>query len=194
MKLSLFISTVLAAVTVLVGADFSLASEISQEISPQEQSRRVTVNSACAATLTNIYSSLFQLTGEFPILDGISKAELRDNHPRLTGVLDWEQHHLKYSKNVTIVPTVPDKTGRIPQSNERHIVEHGGVELEIYLVQGHEKVHITQEYELPYGTANNQLRLIYSLRENPNDPALEKAVQDVIERHVSVLRKILQAQ
>ena len=76
---------------------------------------------------------------------------------------------------------------------EIQFVEKGGVRLEIHLDQHPVKIDRTHEYLLPYGTGENQLRLIYILKANPPDPALQKAVQEAIERNVDLLRKTLQA-
>jgi len=157
---------------------------------PSPEALRI-VHGVCTQTMTNIYNNLIKLSGAFPILGGISKAHMESADPLIWSNATWEQHKLSYWKNVRTEQPKPSPNGRIPQKSEIQIVEKDGVKLEIYLDQHPVKLKRTHEYLLPYGTKGNELRLIYNLEVNPPDPALQKAVQDVIERNVALLRKSL---
>lgn len=172
----------------------AISGEMANEINPAERSARHSAGRASGQTLTNICAELIHLSGQFRILAGISATNIVTCQADRPGNQNWVHHHLRLFKNVKVdqVRVEPGQKGTLPESNERHTIERDGVKLEIYLLQYDINVARTHDYLLPYGTGNNQLRLIYYLKENPRDPALEKAVQDVIERNVALLRKSLQ--
>ncbi len=151
------------------------------------------VHGACTQTMTNIYAALLKLVGSFPVLDGFSNAHIVSAEPIIWRNETWEQHCLNYLKNVKTEKLKPGANGTIPQQDEIQLVEENGARLEIYLVQRAAKIARTHEYLLPYGAGDNQLRLIYNLEANPPDPALQKAVEAVIERQVALLKQTLQA-
>ncbi len=163
----------------------------SQEVAQQA---REDIFGACATALTNIDQDLKTLGQKFPPLDGLAAAKIVNGQPYNKA----EQkplpvyHHLDYRKNVRIEQIPPDSQGRVSASGERHIVENGGVELEIYIVNRPVKVAGTI-FLLPLGEGNNQMRLIMHLEENPPDRAMEKAVRDVVEKYVEALSRSLRA-
>jgi len=91
---------------------------------------------------------------------------------------------------VRIEKVFPDNQGGVPASDERHIVERYGVELDIYIVDRSIKVGGTT-FLLPMGSGKTQMRLVLHLEMNPPDPSPEKAVRDIIEQQLELLSKSL---
>ena len=147
---------------------------------------------ACALTLTNVWIELQGLAGKFPVLDGISSAKLVNGEPydKVAQKPLPVYHRLDYRKNVRTIQTAPDAQGRVPASGERHVVENGGMELVICIVDAPVKVAGTVLL-LPIGEGKTQMRLVFRLEQNPDVPPVTTAIRDVIEKHVEVLRTSL---
>lgn len=185
-------------IALLATAQFSISQPVwaadgTNKTSVPNPGALLIVHHACTQTMTNIFADLLKLVGTFPVLDGISNAHIISAEPLLWRNATWEQHRLIYLKNVRTEQLGPGPGGTIPQAAQIQFVEKGGVRLEIHLDQHPVKINRTHECFLPYGTGDNQLRLIYILEENPPDPALEKGVRETIGKHVYVLKKTLQA-
>jgi hypothetical protein len=142
--------------------------------------------------MRRVRADLAGLAGRFPVLDGITMTNIVSAEPQPAGGPVWEHHSLRYYRNVTIERIPDDPKGAWRPTSEVHRVEKGGAKLEVYLVQGDVKIARVDDYLLPYGAGDSQLRLIYNLKTNPPDPALEKSVREVIEKHVELLQKNLQ--
>lgn len=169
------------------------AAEVTNGVSTPSPEKLRLVHGACAQTLTNIHADLLQLVRTFPVLDGISNAHIVSAEPLIWRNTTWEHHRLSYHKNVRTEQFKPGPGGAVAQQDQVQFVEKGGLRLEIYLVQHVVKIQRTREYALPYGSGDNQLRLLYNLEANPPDPALERGIREVIEKHVELLKKTLQA-
>ncbi|MGA2662776.1 MAG: hypothetical protein ABSH34_35295 [Verrucomicrobiota bacterium] len=183
--------TLVFAAQLATGHGVSAAAVTNGVSTPSPETLRL-VHGACAQTLTNIHADLLKLVRTFPVLDGMSNAHIVSAEPLVWRNTTWEHHRLSYHKNVRTEQLKPGPDGTDPQQAEIQTVERGGVRLEIYVVQRAVKIERAHEYALPYGAGDNQLRLLYNLKANPPDPALEKSVREVIEKHVELLKKNLQ--
>ncbi|MGO9199264.1 MAG: hypothetical protein ACLQM8_01835 [Limisphaerales bacterium] len=182
----------LVAAGVALGRPGSAAEAASGVSGPSAETLGL-VHGACAQTLTNIHADLLQLVRTFPVLDGISNAHIVSAEPLIWRNTTWEHHRLSYHKNVRTEQFKPGPGGAVAQQDQVQFVEKGGLRLEIYLVQRVVKIQRAHEYALPYGSGDNQLRLLYNLEANPPDAALERGIREVIEKHVELLKKTLQA-
>jgi len=182
-------AVVLASQALLCG----VAAEPDSGISREEQRTRVNVNALCGQTITNIYDDVAKLTNRFPVVTGLSETNILSNRARLTGNLNWEYHSLRYLKNLRVERPPISPNGLVSASGELRTLGKGGLILEVFLCQGDVKVPHSQDYLLPYGTGDNQLRLICHLEENPPDLQLDKALRDIVKARAEQLRRALES-
>lgn len=99
----------------------------------------------CSTTLARIQVELQALSNQFSSLGGVEtvkimKGRLRD---KVNGQKLALSLALKLQKNVRIVNIHPDERGFVPSSDERHVVEKGGMFLDIRIVEGPVKMAVT---------------------------------------------------
>jgi hypothetical protein len=163
------------------------------DITREEQSARAAVNALCGQAITSIYGDIAKLAGRFPVLAGLSKTNILSSRAKLMGGLNWEHHSLRYFKNLRVERPPVDPKGPVSATGEVRTLDKGGLILEIYLRQRDVKVPRTRAYLLPYGTGDNQLRLILRLEENPPDAELDKAVRDIVDLRVGLVKRSLES-
>lgn len=152
---------------------------------------RQKIHEACLETMLRIQSGLHALSNRFPRLEGVGAATVVKGSDGVADSGDKLGFALEYRKNVRVVIIHPDERGFVPSSDERLIVEEGGVLLDIHIVEGPIKMGVTGRCELPIRTSSGHLQLVYNLRENPEDIEMERAVKQVIESNVDALAKKL---
>jgi len=154
---------------------------------------------ACDAAMTNILHELQGLAKQYPALSDIGATSIEKG-----GDPDSCDNCLTYSKNARIVdvtagrgvwpgPLIRDNPGQVPA---QLLPDMDGAVLRIVI---HKKpddqqfkdmaIHL---YPVLLDETHEKIYADYTFRLDPSDPALGKAVKDIVEKQVGILRKTLQ--
>jgi hypothetical protein len=153
------------------------------------QKHQMEITQACATTMTNIQHELQNLEQQFTTFSDIGSVEIQK-----VGLSNVPSYHLLYKKNVHIEYPSSQSLNSPRQTQDRRVIDKEGGELEIYIknYSGLLGKMGGDRYSLLKIGGDTKMLLIYHLYLNSPDPVLEKAVKDIIEKHVSLLRKTLQ--
>jgi hypothetical protein len=136
------------------------------------------VSRICASALTNLTKDLAALAERFPVLEGVSSARIDGSfQPPLYQTLTFEKK-VHYD-------STPDSD--MVQSAKTYTVGEGGIRIEVSMLALPAMLE-SSKYPLPVGQGRDQLYLVYDLKENPVDPAMEQAVKNTLEKQVEWLR------
>ena len=148
---------------------------------------------ACNAAITNILQGLQGIANLYPrLVDISSSAKIVATAPYdpLTLKPNRVSHHFQYRKNAKEVKLAPDEKGRAPQWDRGTFLNNGGIALDVYIVDRPLLIP-GSEFLLPVGKGDDQMRLIYSLGENPPDRSLQEAVNRIFAKQVNALSNAL---
>lgn len=173
----------------LFAAGGQAATTQQEEASPPTVKQQRAVHELCHQAMLQIRSEIHHLARDFKPLSDFDE-------PSITGTdaVDAKTHAplpiyqtFRYHKNVRTENTKPDAQGNVPQAGQRYIVQKNGAQLEVYLYEGPIAAPQTKSYALPVRFHDRVLYLQYYLEENPANPEMEKAIQNVMDSQAEVL-------
>ncbi|MGD1083994.1 MAG: hypothetical protein ABSA47_04485 [Verrucomicrobiota bacterium] len=168
---------------------------------------------ACGIAMTNVLREFEKLAQRYPSLSDIGSASIVKLGSPDSGIV-----RLDYWKNVSYVQlpafhvapgqpyppgteaiTVVAMDGTVLHSGGHYVVDKGGAGLGVSIQNADEPQEVIMVakpgqtiYPLLLVGRNWKLRLVYSLELNPSDSLLDKALRDIVEKQVSLLRSALQ--
>ena len=135
---------------------------------------------ACDVAMTNILHELQRMTNQYPPLSDIGSVSImKDDETRLSV-------YFRYSKNTHFVE-YPVNTGM--QTLGHVVVDNGGADLAVEINSARAVLRPRVSYPLIVSGDGEGYWLSYDLKLNTPDPELEKAVRDIIEKQVGIIRK-----
>ena len=145
----------------------------------------------CRTSLRQIHQEFVGLGKTFPSFKEANKAllTLGEDHYEPSEEVEPIVYSLRYHQGVEVKRRKPDSRGFIA-STDATVVFSGksGVILDIFLTESPIKYPVTRTYPL-IKTSESELELFYYLDEKPQDPKLEASIQEIIERHVALLKQ-----
>ena len=157
------------------------------------QKHQKEISLACVTAMTNILDELEGLTNQYLPLNDMGAARIEKY-----GAVDSGNIGLDYKKNTHYemyhyTPGTP--VTQMRPNGGSDIIDKGGAKLTIYIINLENRGGVMPEggdiavdYPLLLQGGRSKFLLIYNLSLNSNDPALEKAVKDAIEKQADVLR------
>jgi hypothetical protein len=135
---------------------------------------------ACDVAMTNILHELQRMTNQYPPLSDIGLVSIMKNDETRHSV------YFRYSKNTHFV-FYPENSGL--QKAGYVVVDKEGADLDVEINSAPFSLMTRVSYPLIVSGDGEGFWLRYNLELNSPDPGLEKAVKDIIEKQVGIIRK-----
>lgn len=135
----------------------------------------------CRGGISRIRDELQLFAPQHPALSMIGRSIIEGSE---------EEYRFAYFKNAKFVLIKPDAEGRVPQQDERLELAPGGIRLEVSIVRMRPKMAITKSYPLGR-VGEDELELLYFMETSPQNQALEKQVEEIIEKRAADIQRQL---